>query len=89
MDSATNKVSTTSLSPMAFYRGFQHISEKIFEKLDIISLQYCRRVSKSWQKCIDNQNILWIKLAEKQETDKNKLFQLACKRGYSKVAEIY
>ena len=32
---------------------------------------------------------MWIKLAEKQETaDKNKLFQLACRRGYSKVAEL-
>ena len=88
MESATNDVSTKSLDPMVFYGRFQHISEKIFEKLDIQSLQNCRRVSKSWQECIDNQEILWIKFAQKQETSKNKLFQLACRRGHSKVAQV-
>ena len=79
MESAADKVSTTSLNPMAFYWEFQHISEEIFEKLDVMSLQYCRQVSKSWQDCIDNQEILWINYAKKQETNifinKNELFQ--------------
>ena len=61
MESATIEVSTTSLNPMVFYERFQHISEKIIERLDIISLRNCREVSKSWQKCIDQQIISWTR----------------------------
>ena len=87
MESTTNDFVTTPVNPMVFYKGFQHISEYIFDILDIKSLQNCRRVSKSWQDCIDNQNILWIKIAENQETNPNEIFQLSCKRGNTKLAQ--
>ena len=82
-----NVISTTPLNPMVFYPRFLHISEKIFENLDIKSLKNCRVVSKSWQECIDNRdNILWNKIAKNE--DANKAFQLACKKGHSKVAKV-
>ena len=74
------------LNPMVFYPRFQHITEQIFEKLDGNSLKNCRKVSKSWQECIDNRNILWNKIVEKE--DGNKTFQLACKNGHSKMVEM-
>ena len=81
-----NVISTTPLNPMVFYARFSHISEKIFENLDIKSLKNCRVVSKSWQECIDNRDILWIKIAKKE--DGNMAFQLACKKGHSKIAKV-
>ena len=41
---------------------FQHISEQIFEQLDNKSLTTCRKVSKSWQKFVDNKNFAWIRI---------------------------
>ena len=81
-----NVISTAPLNPMVFYARFSHISEKIFENLDIKSLKNCRVVSKSWQECIDNRDILWIKIAKNE--DGNMAFQLACKKGHSKVAKV-
>ena len=46
------------LNPMNFYPRFQHVTEKIFQNLDMITLKNCRQVAKSWQNCIDIQNIL-------------------------------
>ena len=54
--------------------------------MDSKSLKNCRKVSKSWQECIDNQNILWNKIVEKKGG--NETFQLACKNGHSKMAEM-
>merc|ERR1712051_203 len=71
---------------MVFYARFQHISEEIFEKMDITSLRNCREVSKSWQECIDNQDILWNKIAKKENG--NTAFELACKNGHSKMAKV-
>ena len=64
-----------SLNPMIFYARFTHISKKIFEKMDIKSLQNSREVSKLWLVCIDDLNVLWRKIAKTQ--DLNKTFQLA------------
>ena len=50
--------------------------------MDVKSLKNCRKVSKSWWECIDNQNILW-----KNEVG-TKAFQLACKNGHSKMVEM-
>ena len=77
---------SASLNPMVFYARFQHISEKVFENLDTKSLENCREVSKQWQECIDNQNILWNKIAKNE--DGNKVFQLACIRGHTKLAKV-
>ena len=38
--------------------GLQHLAQKIFQLLDLKSLQRCRRVCKTWQRFID-QNIHW------------------------------
>ena len=62
------------LNPMVFHARFPHISEKIFETLNIKSLENCRKVSKLWLGCIDNQNILWNKIA--QDENGNKKFQI-------------
>ena len=70
---------------MIFYPRFSHISEKVFENLDIKSLENCRVISKSWQGCIDNQNILWNEIAKNENA--NKAFQSACKKGHLKIAK--
>ena len=70
-------IEASTLNPMAFHPRFQHITEHIFEHLGTKSLENCREVSKSWQICIDNQNILWEKVVEK--FDSNVTFQLAVK----------
>ena len=66
------------------FTRFPHISEKIFNNMNIKSLENCRKVSKSWLKCIDDQNILWNKIAKNK--DGNQLFQSACRTGQSKMA---
>ena len=71
-----------SLNPMVFYEAFQHITESIFEKLDAKSLKDCRKVSKSWQNCIDEQNILWKKISN--VIGGKNAFRLACKKDHSK-----
>ena len=53
------KVKLLPLNPIIFHSRFPHITEKILENLDKDSLKKFRLVSKSWQNCIDNQNILW------------------------------
>ena len=72
------------LNPMAFYPRFPHIAEQIFEKIKKESLKICRLLSKSWLQYIDNQNLLWNKMIENE--DSNKVFQSACKNGHSKMA---
>ena len=54
--------------------------------MDDQSLKNCREVAKSWQNCIDNQNILWNKIAKKN--DGTKLFQKACENGHFKMAKM-
>ena len=76
-----------TLNPMVFHQGFPHITEQIFEKMDNKSLKNCREVDKTFQKCIDNQNILWNKIAKK--LGGNKTFQLACKNGHLKMAKMF
>ena len=73
-----------SLNPMVFYEAFQHITESIFEKLDTKSLKNYRKVSKLWQNCIDEQNILWKKISN--VIGGKNAFRLACKKDHSKMA---
>ena len=81
-----NENSQTPMNPMVFYPRFSHISEKVFENLDIKSLENCRVISKSWQGCIDNQNILWNEIAKNQNA--NKALQIACKKGHLKIVKV-
>ena len=47
--------------------GLQHLALKIFQSLDLKSLQRCRTVCKTWQRFID-QNIRWeLKFVEEIE----------------------
>ena len=75
-----------TLNPMVFHQGFQHITEQIFEKIDEKSLENCREVAKSLQTFIDNQNILWKKIAKKKGGKSS--FQSACRNGHSKMASL-
>ena len=77
-----NDNSSMHLNPRVFLSRFQHITEKIFEKMDIKTLRNCRQVSTIWQEYIDNQNILW-----KNKTG-TKAFKLACSNGHTKLAGI-
>ena len=52
-------VEVPPLNPMAFYPGFPHIVEQIFQHMDEKSLSNCRVVSKSWLDCIDDRNLFW------------------------------
>ena len=74
------------LNPMVFCPRFLHIAEQIFEHLDNKSLKNCREVAKSWQECIDDRNILWIRIVEAKGG--NAAFQSACRNGHSKIAEM-
>ena len=74
----------TPLNPMVFHARFQHISEGIFEKMDVKSLKNFRQVSKLWQECIDD--ILWNKIIKIE--DSNKAFQWACENGLPKMAKV-
>ena len=100
-----------------------HVSQQIFEQLDIKSLKDCREVTKSWQKSINRKNLIWLQninipsilrkgntylhIAAKtghheifeivfdNEVAKNPenpifetLFYLACRNGFSKIAEL-
>ena len=80
------KIQLPALNPLSFYLGFKHISEQIFKKLDVKSLEYCREVSKVWKNCIDNNKILWNTIIEIKGC--NEAFQLACKNGLSKLLEM-
>ena len=80
------KVKLCPLNPIIFYSRYPHITKKIFEKMDKESLKNSRLVSKSWQNCIDNQNILWVKILE--DKDAEEAFQLACKNGHLKMAKF-
>ena len=75
-----------ALNPMIFHQGFQHITEKILQKLDEKSLQNCRKVSKTLQNCIDHRNILWKKIAKRNGSTES--FILACNKKQFKVAEM-
>ena len=86
MEEDENSIEVPNLNPMAFYPGFPHIAEKIFQKMDKDSLKNLRLLSKSWLGHIDNQNLLWNKMIENK--DSNKVFQSACKIGHSKIAEF-
>ena len=100
-----------------------HVSQQIFEQLDIKSLKNCRKVTRSWQKSKDRKNLTWLQninipsilrkgntylhIAAKtghheifeivfdNEVAKNPenpifetLFYLACRNGFSKIAEL-
>ena len=80
------KIEVPLLNPMVFYARFSHISEDIFKKMDSKSLKNCREVSKPWQECIDNQDILWNKIAKKENG--GEAFELACTSGHSKMAKV-
>ena len=54
-----NDVSTTPFNPMVFLSRYQHITQQVFNKVDIKTLKNGRLASKSWQEVIDNQTILW------------------------------
>ena len=76
-----------TLNPLVFHQVFPHITEQIFEKMNDKSLKNCREVAKSWQISIDNRNILWNKIAKKND-NKTKTFQLACENGHFKMANM-
>ena len=65
------------LNPTIFYPRFPHIAEQIFKQLDEKSLKNSREVAKLWQECIDERNLLWIKIVE--DIGGNKAFKLSCK----------
>ena len=47
------------LDELVLNPGLQHIAQCIFKKLDYNSLKNCRRVSKGWKTCIDNDKYWW------------------------------
>ena len=79
-----SNIEMPALNPMLFRQRFQHITEQVFEKLDKKSLRYCREVTKAWQNCIDDCNILWKKIVD--EYGVNTAFCLACRNGNEKMA---
>ena len=77
---------TSTLNPLVFYPRFPHIVEKIFHFLEIKTLKDFRRIAKRWQEYIDNQNLLWNKIANK--LGGNMAFKLACTNGHLKMVNF-
>ena len=50
-------ISSRPLNPMVFKARFPHITEKIFEKIDMKTLKNCKEASTSWREFVDDQNI--------------------------------
>ena len=50
------------LSPLVFNQRFCHITEQIFQQLDIKSLKNCREVKTSWERHINAKNFSWIRI---------------------------
>ena len=74
------------MDPIAFYPGFPHITELIFQNVGMDSLKSCRLVSKSWLEYIDNQNLLWDKVIDVQNA--NQAFQSACNDGFPNMVKF-
>ena len=85
LETKNKEMKLSPLNPMLLCPRFAHITEKSFNKLDLDSLKNCREVSRSWENYIDDQNILWNKILENQDT--NKTLQLACKNDHIKMVK--
>ena len=48
-----------------FFERFPHLNELLFIELDNESLVTCKEVDKTWNKFIDSQKLLWIRMMEK------------------------
>ena len=86
MEVIENKMDLSILNPMIFQPRFQHITEQMFKNMDKETLKGCRVVSKLWQECIDDKNLLWNKIIV--DEDPNKVFQLAFKNDNSKMVKF-
>ena len=74
------------LDPMIFYSRFSHNTEKIFKKFDKSSLRIGREISKSWQTYIDDRNLLWNEIINKEVGEAALL--LACWNGHLPITKI-
>ena len=70
----------------AFLR-FPHLSQQIFESLDLDSLERSLVVSKSWEKFISNQKFPWIRMICNKKTQKD-LFKLLKKMTIMKLRKL-
>ena len=48
-----------------FFERFPHLNQLILSELDNESLVTCKEVDKTWNKFIDSQKLLWIRMMEK------------------------
>ena len=48
-----------------FFERFPHLNQLILSELDNQSLVTCKEVDKTWNKFIDSQKLLWIRMMEK------------------------
>ena len=78
------------LNPMVFFARFSHITEQIFAHLDNKSLSNCREVKKSWQKFIDENNIVWIRIVNIPSVPKNgnTFLHIATRTGQIGITEL-
>ena len=69
---------------------FSHLVIQIFEKLDNKSLTKCREVRKSWQKFIDENNIVWIRIVNIPSVPKNgnTFLHIATRTGQIGITEL-
>ena len=75
---------------LSIYAGFPHICEQIFDQMDKKCLQKCREVTKSWQECIDEMNLLRIHFISVPKILKygNTYLHVAAKNGHSNIFKI-
>ena len=67
-----------------------HVSQQIFEQLDIKSLKDCREVTKSWQKSINRKNLTWLQNINIPSILRkgNTYLHIAAKTGHQEIFEI-
>jgi len=69
---------------------FAHIAHQIFEQLDNKSLVNCREVVKTWQRYIDDKNLVWKRIVNIPTVlkDENTYLHVAARTGQILMFEI-
>ena len=67
-----NSKDIQTLDPIVSFAKSPKINERIFEQLDSRSLTICRKVAKSWLKCIDEKMFFWNQIVTMPKVQKGR-----------------
>ena len=72
-----NSKDIQTLDPIVFFAKSPKIYERIFEQLDSRSLTNCRKVAKSWLKCIDEKMLFWNQIVTMPKVQKGRFHKFS------------